>query len=121
MTDDFTQAMHRLRTDPGISSEQVDEIKAGILQLAGIPDGVAPIDLGPRDRIALPPWPPHMAGCWYERDKGWGRYGPEGRESVPAEVIADAGLPVTIDLPDGLNMLVLQAEPFRNLVARKQP
>jgi hypothetical protein len=107
--------------DQGITREELDELKAGILALAGLPADTVPFDLGPREPFCLPPWPPHMAGCWYERDEGWGRYGPNGREQVPAEVIADAGLPAVVDLPDGLNTVFLTAEPFRNLVPRRQP
>jgi hypothetical protein len=89
--------------------------------IAALPAVLAPFDLGPAVPFRLPPWPRHMAGCWYERGTGWGRYGPDGREPVPAEVIADAGLPAVVDLPEGLNTVLLQAEPFRNLVPRRQP
>lgn len=106
-------------TDAGITREQLEELKAGILRLAEIPDDLIPFDLGPTEPFHLP-WPPHMAGCWYERDKGWGRYGPDGHEPVPAEVIADAGLPAVVELPDGLNAVFLTAEPFRNLIPRRQ-
>lgn len=106
--------------DQGMTREQLDELKAGILDLAGLPTDTVPFDLGPTEPFALPPWPPHMAGCWYERDLGWRRYGPDGREPVPPEVIADAGLPATLELPDGLNAVYLRAEPFRNLIPRRQ-
>jgi hypothetical protein len=107
--------------EQGITREHLDELKAGILALAGLPADTIPFGLGPTEPFTLPPWPPHMTGCWYERGKGWGRYGPDGRETVPAEVIADAGLPAALDLPDGLNVVFLTAEPFRNLVPRSQP
>jgi hypothetical protein len=80
----------------GLTREELDVLKAGILALAGLPADTVPPDLGPTEPFHLPPWPPHMAGCWYERGVGWGRYGPDGRETVPAEVIADAGLPAAV-------------------------
>lgn len=80
-----------------------------------------PFDLGTPTTLSLPPWPPHMAGCWYARGTGWGRYGPDGREPVPAEVIADAGLPAEVDLPDGINVVFLHGQPFRNLIPRRRP
>ena len=39
MGDDWGEAMRRLHTDPGVSREELDEIKAGILRLAGLPAG----------------------------------------------------------------------------------
>ena len=36
-------------------------------------DDLVPFDLGSSfSGLSLPPWPPILAGAWYERGEGWG-------------------------------------------------
>jgi hypothetical protein len=124
VSDTWNEAMHCLRTSPGVSSDELEEIKAGILRLAGLAADLVPMDLtwGQVEPSGWT-WPTWLAGAWYQRGsdtqaEGWHRHGPHGREPVPAEVIVEAGVPAVLRLPGGMNMLVLQAQPVRNLIPR---
>jgi hypothetical protein len=97
-----------------------DDLTASIeAAIEALPTDLVPFDLGCSTVLSLPPWPPLLAGAWYERGKGWGWYGADGeREQVPVGIIVDAGLPTEVNLPDGLNTLFLHGQPFRNLIPR---
>lgn len=71
-------------------------------------------------------WPAPLEGACYTREAGWTRRvpGPDGSvrvEPVPLGELQAAGLDEHPEMQDGLRMLVLQSQPFQNLIPRRQP
>lgn len=71
-------------------------------------------------------WPAHLEGACYMRDTGWTRLvrqpdGTPGREPVPVNELAAAGLDEHPEMPNGITTLVLRSQRFQNLIPRRQP
>jgi hypothetical protein len=68
-------------------------------------------------------WPPHLEGACYTVEHGWHRpvRQPSGRihhEPIPLDITRAAGLDDHPQLGEGITILVLRSEPFRNLIPR---
>lgn len=71
-------------------------------------------------------WPAALEGACYTREDGWFRPFRQSdgrilRTPVPADEIADAGLPEHPELDEWTKMLILNSQPLQNLISRRQP